>query len=139
MPKGPCCSSRTCAALVVSSPPCPTELGGRHRLPPPPPMPPTTQVAVSNRFVLSSGHAVLLGLFATYAALGLFGYGTDGDTYLLLRSGHHLFVHGVYEYSRTPGYVVPEVAVGLLSLAGGHVLSNLASALLGTATLYLFR
>lgn len=102
-------------------------------------MPPTTQVAVSNRFVLSSGHAVLLGLFATYAALGLFGYGTDGDTYLLLRSGHHLFVHGVYEYSRTPGYVVPEVAVGLLSLAGGHVLSNLASALLGTATLYLFR
>jgi len=77
-------------------------------------------------------------LFALYALAGLRGYGTDLDTYEIVRAGRDLLVDGVYRPSRYQGSLVSEAVVGAASLAGGHALSNLVSALLGTLTLVLF-
>ena len=77
-------------------------------------------------------------LFALYALIGLSGYGTDPDTYYILRSGRDLLLDGVYRPSRYQGALVAETIIGAASLAGGHALANAVSALLGTLTLVLF-
>ncbi len=76
--------------------------------------------------------------FIMYTILGFSGYGNDYDTYGMLKSGRTLLFDGTYHYSRTPGYFIPEFVIGIISLIGGHVLSNLISSLLGTASLMLF-
>ena len=81
---------------------------------------------------------LLASLCAIYGGFGLYGYGNDCDTYLMLRSGRNLLLEGTYDYSRPPGYFVPEMILGGISLLGGHWLTNILSALLATASLYLF-
>lgn len=81
---------------------------------------------------------ILFLLFITYAILGLFGYGNDCDTYLMLRSGHKMLLEGIYDYSRPPGYLIPEIIIGGASLIGGHFLTNFISSFLGAASLYIF-
>lgn len=77
-------------------------------------------------------------LFFVYFILGLSGYGTDNDTYLMVRTGRKIILESIYEYSRPPSYFLPELIIGGTSLFGGHILSNLISAILGIASLYLF-
>lgn len=82
--------------------------------------------------------ALIFALFILYSVIGCFGYGNDCDTYLMLVSGRKLLLEGIYQYSRPPGYLIPEIVIGGVSLIGGHVLTNLISASLGAASLYLF-
>ncbi len=77
-------------------------------------------------------------LFLLYIGFGLVGYGIDCDTYLMLRSGHDLLLKGGYHPSRPPGYLVPEIILGGVSLLGGFYATNFISAVLGTATLFIF-
>jgi len=76
-------------------------------------------------------------LLALYVALGMRGYGNDNDTYHMLNTWNMLHSQGVYQPSRNTGYLVPEMAIGLLSSMGGHVLSNVAISLLSAAVLWL--
>lgn len=78
--------------------------------------------------------AVALG----YLALSLFGYGTDSDTYRIIHSGQKLILNGVYVPSRFQGALIPEIVIGITSLLGGFVLSNLVSVILGILSLYIF-
>jgi hypothetical protein len=82
--------------------------------------------------------ALVAGLFALYAALGVRGYGNDNDTYHMLNTWNVLRAQGVYQPSRNTGYLVPEMAIGLFSSIGGHVLSNVAVSMLAAAVLWLF-
>ncbi|MBL0339480.1 MAG: hypothetical protein IPP71_00275 [Bacteroidetes bacterium] len=79
----------------------------------------------------------LLVLFITYTILGFWGYGNDYDTYAMIKSGRDTFLNGHYHYSRGPGNFIPEMVIGGASLLGGFIVTNIISALLGTATLYL--
>ncbi len=79
---------------------------------------------------------VLLGVL--YFAAGTWGYGNDCDTYLMLRSGQNLLLNGNYQMSRPPGYFVPEVLIGAMSMLGGHLATNLLSALMAISTLFMF-
>ncbi len=81
---------------------------------------------------------LLLALFALYYALGATGFGTDNDTYGMLRAGRDFLRHGTYAYSRAPGYPLPEMVIAVAGFAGGHLLSNLLSALLGVAAVACF-
>lgn len=76
--------------------------------------------------------------FVLYYAIGLTGYGTDNDTYAMLRAGQDLLTEGHYYPSRLPGYFFPEMVVGAASLIGEFYLTNLISALLGSGALLLF-
>jgi len=77
-------------------------------------------------------------IFIIYGILGCFGYGSDNDTYGMLHSGQRALLDGVYQYSRPPGYLIPELFIGGASLLGSYLLTNLISALFATASLYLF-
>jgi hypothetical protein len=81
--------------------------------------------------------ALVAGLFALLA-LGVRGYGNDNDTYHMLNTWNVLRTQGVYQPSRNTGYLVPEMAIGLFSSIGGHVLSNVAVSMLAAAVLWLF-
>lgn len=84
-------------------------------------------------------HVLLLAaLFALYAVLGLSGYGTDVDTYLTLAQGRAFLLGEGYVPSRPPGYPLPEIVISASAMLGGHVLSNLVSAVLGVAGLAAF-
>lgn len=83
-------------------------------------------------------HIIFIMFLIGYTILGFFGYGNDGDTYLMLQSGHKFLIDGVYQYSRPPGYFVPEIVIGASSVIGGHILSNFISSILGVASLYFF-
>ncbi|MFZ5950103.1 MAG: hypothetical protein ACOYXC_05335 [Candidatus Rifleibacteriota bacterium] len=77
-------------------------------------------------------------LLLIYILIGLGGYGNDCDTYLMIRSGRQ-FINGEgYQFSRPPGYLVPELIIGITSQLGPHWLSNAVSALLAVASLYIF-
>ncbi len=92
-----------------------------------------------DRTVLDLPRLVLVAaLFALYAGLGARGYGNDNDTYHMLNTWNVLWSHGVYEPSRNTGYLVPEMAIGLFSSLGGHLLSNAAISMLAAAVLWLF-
>ncbi len=77
-------------------------------------------------------------LLAIYILIGLGGFGNDCDTYLMIRSGRQLINGEGYQFSRPPGYLVPELIIGISSYLAGHWLSNAVSALLAVASLYLF-
>lgn len=79
----------------------------------------------------------LMLLFVIYLILGWSGYGTDYDSYAMIRSGRDFWLNGFYHYSRGPGNLIPELVIGGASILGGHYLTNLISALLGIGTLYL--
>jgi len=77
-------------------------------------------------------------LFAFYYLLGLSGYGSYCNTYMMLRAGRNLILHGIYFPSRQPGYLIPEIVIGWSSLIGAYYLSNLISALFGAGAVYIF-
>ena len=81
---------------------------------------------------------LLIPLGILYLVCAQFGYGTDFDTYAMVRSGHALFDGHGYEPSRWPGYLVPEALIGVASRIGGSTLSNMVSVALGLGTLALF-
>ncbi len=81
---------------------------------------------------------VLLSLFLIYIFVGFFGYGTDWDSFYLLRSGRNMLQTGIYHYSRVPGYFVSEIIMGSASFIGNYILTNLISSILATTSLYLF-
>ena len=81
---------------------------------------------------------VLSLLFLIYIMVGFFGYGNDNDTYYMLNTGRNMWLNGSYQYSRPPGYFIPEMIIGGASLIGGYLLTNLLTAILGTATLFIF-
>jgi len=76
--------------------------------------------------------------FLVYVVAGLFGYGNDSDTYRMIISGQTFITQFKYDPSRYPSYLIPELAIGITSLIGSFYLSNLVSAILGSATLLLF-
>ncbi|MCG8545849.1 MAG: hypothetical protein MJE12_16745 [Alphaproteobacteria bacterium] len=80
----------------------------------------------------------LLPLGILYLVCAQFGYGTDFDTYAMVRSGHALVDGQDYKPSRWPGYLVPEALIGVASKVGGSTLSNTVSVALGLGTLALF-
>ncbi len=75
---------------------------------------------------------------ALYLLLGFGGYGSDGDTYGMLRSGLDALTGKGYSPSRMPGFPLPELAVGAAGSLGGPVLANAISALLGCVALACF-
>ena len=81
---------------------------------------------------------LLLPLGVGYLICAQFGYGTDYDTYAMVRSGHTLFDGRGYEPSRWPGYFIPESLIGTASRLGGSALSNALSVALGIGSLALF-
>jgi len=56
----------------------------------------------------------------------------------MIRSGIQLINDYDYLPSRPPGYLVPELVIGIASLIGGHWLANAVSALLAVTSLFLF-
>lgn len=98
----------------------------------------STPAGVTKRFIRFRIPLFFLALFTLYIIVGLSGYGNDSDTYGLIRSGWRMLLGLSYVPSRLPGYFVPELIVGLLSSIGGAFLSNLVSAVLGSAALILF-
>ena len=98
----------------------------------PPPLPPPTRRRPNRVRV-----GLVAALLVIYALLGLRGYGNDNDPYHMLNTWNLLRSQGVYEPSRGTGYLVPEVAIGLLSSVGGHVLSNLAASVLAAGVHWL--
>lgn len=95
-------------------------------------------IKIKSAIIIKPILIVLFSLFIIYIILGIFGYGTDCDTYLMLKSGRNMWLYGNYDYSRGPGNFLPEMIIGGASLIGGSLLTNLISAILGTATLYIF-
>lgn len=93
----------------------------------------------TNNSILSriSVQTWMMMLFVIYLVLGWTGYGTDYDTYAMIRSGRDFWLNGFYHYSRGPGNLLPELVIGGASIIGGFYLTNLISALLGIGTLYL--
>jgi 4-amino-4-deoxy-L-arabinose transferase-like glycosyltransferase len=82
--------------------------------------------------------AVFLAFLGFYFIIGLFGYGNENDTYGMIHVGRQFLLDFKYHPSRPPGYLIPEISLGLTSLIGSYYLSNLMSAILGSITLYLF-
>jgi len=62
-----------------------------------------------------------------YVPFLFLGYGSDGDTYLVLDAGRDFFSSGIYRPSRNPGYFLHESVTYILSAIGGSLLSNLAT------------
>jgi len=55
------------------------------------------------------------------------GFGTDVDSYHVVEAGERIVGGLPYEHSREPGFLVHEVATGVLDWLGGSVLTNLGS------------
>jgi len=62
-----------------------------------------------------------------YIPLAFLGYGSDSDSFNVVRTGQYFVETLDYIPSRLPGYFVHEVFVYFLNLAGGSLLSNLGS------------
>ena len=81
---------------------------------------------------------ICFSFFFIYCFFGIFGFGNDVDTYLMLRAGQDLILNFEYYPSRFQGALIPEIIIGALSIIGNYYLSNFFSALLGSLTLYYF-
>ncbi len=81
---------------------------------------------------------VLTFLALGYLALTLNGYGNHDDIYRMIGSWRTVWSEQRYVPSRFQGYLVPEMVIGLTSEIGDFYLSNLVSAGLAIASLYLF-
>jgi hypothetical protein len=67
-----------------------------------------------------------------------FGFGTDIDSYHVVEAGERIAGGLPYEHSREPGFLVHEVATGVLDRLGGSVLTNLGSVALALVALGAF-
>lgn len=71
---------------------------------------------------------VLLAVAAVlYIPFAFLGYGSDSDSYSVVRIGQYFVETLDYLPSRLPGYFVHEVFVYFLNLVGGSLLSNLGT------------
>jgi hypothetical protein len=70
-----------------------------------------------------------------YLPLIFLGYGTDVDSYHVVEAGERIVEGLPYEHSREPGFLVHEVATGVLDRIGGSVLTNLGSVALALGAL----
>ncbi len=83
--------------------------------------------------------AALLALAAVlYLPFVLLGYGTDVDSYHVVEAGERIVAGQPYEHSREPGFLVHEVATGVLDALGGSVLTNLGSVAMALVALGAF-
>ncbi len=80
-----------------------------------------------------------LGLvfFALRAPFLDYGYGTDPDAWRVAMTAHHLLDTGEYFPSRLPGNPLHEFTITLF-IAGGWIVTNLVTALVSLAGVYLF-
>lgn len=83
-------------------------------------------------------YLVLGLLFLCYGIFCLNGYGNDDDIYRVLSTWRFLVDRHQYVPSRFQGYLIPELVIGLSSQIGSFYLSNLVSATLSIATLFIF-
>ena len=82
----------------------------------------------------------LLGvLLVCLVPLCFLGYGSDSDTYAVLRCGTSTWHDHNPCMSRNPGYWMYEAIAYALSTLGGYALSNLASLVIATVVLCRFR
>ena len=70
-----------------------------------------------------------------YLPFTLLGYGTDVDSYHVVEAGERIMAGLPYEQSREPGFLVHEVATGVLDWLGGSTLTNLGSVALALVVL----
>ena len=73
-----------------------------------------------------------------YIPLAFLGYGSDSDSFNVVRTGQYYVETLDYIPSRLPGYFVHEVFVYFLNLAGGSLLSNLGSVAMALLMLVFF-
>ncbi|MDR3517891.1 MAG: hypothetical protein P4M00_18980 [Azospirillaceae bacterium] len=78
-----------------------------------------------------------VALLPLYGWLASLGYGTNTDSYAILRSWQVMVDSGLYQPSRGQGYFVPELAIGFLASLGGSAASNALSVLLALGALAL--
>ena len=83
--------------------------------------------------------SLLLLAALLYTPLAFLGYGSDSDSFSVVRVGLHFFETLDYVPSRLPGFFVHEVFVYILNGLGGSLLSNLGSVVMALITLYSFR
>ncbi|BAE50793.1 hypothetical protein [Paramagnetospirillum magneticum] len=74
-------------------------------------------------------------LVPLYIWLAGLGYGTNIDSYAILRSWQRMADSGWYRPSRGQGYPLPELAIGFLASLGGSQASNALSVILALASL----
>lgn len=78
------------------------------------------------------GFAVVAALLVpVYLWLAGLGYGTDTDTYAMLRTWQRITDFGLYRPSRGQGYPLAELAIGFLAAHGGSAAANALSVALG--------
>ena len=78
---------------------------------------------------------LLIVLLGFYFIISLMGYGTDNDTYRMIRSGQNFWLNDIYNASRFQGSLIPELIIGALSILGGSIFSNAISVILSILTL----
>lgn len=83
-------------------------------------------------------YLVLGTLFLGYGIFALNGYGNDNDTYGMLNTWRTLVNYHYYVPSRFQGNLIPELVIGLSSQIGGYYLTNIVSATLSVASLFIF-
>ena len=89
--------------------------------------------------VLGHRTAALLLLAAfLYVPLTFLGYGTDPDSYRVVRTSERLLRSGVYRPSRPPGYFLHEIVSTALVALGGSVAANLGTVVLSLVCIYAF-
>ncbi len=88
---------------------------------------------MTKKETISSPWALLAAIAALYVPFAFLGYGSDRDAYSVMRVGRRLIRDGVYDMSRHPGYLVHEVATGMLDGlgrglgVGGSLATNLGT------------
>ena len=93
-----------------------------------------------SKFLVTSRQRLFLNLLALalYFPLVFLGYGSEGDTYLVLDTGTSLVENGTYVPSRNPGCLIHEVGTLILRSIGGSVLSNLGTLLMSLVAINSF-
>jgi hypothetical protein len=70
---------------------------------------------------------VLVAAACAYLPLAFLGFGADGDSYSVVRTGRDLLAHGHYQMSRAPGFPTHEFAAAALVAIGGSIAADLGS------------
>ncbi len=88
---------------------------------------PSPAPAGARGFLRRNDRWVLALAALLYLPFTLLGYGTDVDSYHVIEAGERIMDGLPYEHSREPGFLVHEVATGVLGWLGGSALTNLGS------------
>lgn len=82
--------------------------------------------------------AILVVAAVLYVPFVFLGFGTDPDSYRVVRTAERLTQEGVYSLSRRPGFFVHEIGSTLLIRLGGSAAANLGTLLLAIVCIYAF-